>query len=176
MGLDMYLYKKMYVGNDYKEPKDQVKIEVKGVKQERVSEIVEKVGYWRKANQIHNWFISNCSEDGCTDNCSEIYVDREQLEELLKTLNLVLDSTKLVKGKIHNGTRYENGKTIEIYEDGLIMENDKIAKELLPTQEGFFFGSNDYDQYYYEDLKTTKKILEEVLKETDGDFYYRASW
>lgn len=160
----MYLYKKMYVGNDYKEPKDQVKIEVKGVKQERVSEIVEKVGYWRKANQIHNWFINNCTENG-EDDCKEMYVDREQLEELLKTVNLVLNSTKLVKGKIHNGTR-----------DGLIMENDKIAKELLPTQEGFFFGDNEYDECYYEDLKTTKKLLEEVLKETDGDFYYRASW
>lgn len=175
MGLDMYLYKKMYVGNDYKEPKDQVKIEVKGVKQERVSEIVEKVGYWRKANQIHSWFINNCTENG-EDDCKEMYVDREQLEELLKTVNLVLNSTKLVKGKIHNGTRYEDGKSIEVYEDGLIMENDKIAKELLPTQEGFFFGDNEYDEYYYKDLQKTKKLLEEVLKETDGDFYYRASW
>lgn len=175
MGLDMYLYKKMYVGNDYKEPKDQVKIEVEGVKQERVSEIVEKVGYWRKANQIHNWFINNCTKNG-EDDCKEMYVNREQLEELLKTVNLVLDSTKLVKGKIHNCTRYEDGKPIEIYEDGLIMENDKIARELLPTQEGFFFGNSNYDQYYYENLQETKKLLEEVLKETDGDFYYKASW
>lgn len=174
MGLDMYLYKKMYVGNDYKDPKDQVKIEVEGVKQERVSEIVEKIGYWRKSNQIHNWFISNCA-DG-EDNCNDVYVEREQLEELLETVNKVLDSTKLVKGKVHNGTSWKDGKTIENFEDGMIMETTKIAEELLPTQSGFFFGGTDYDEYYYHDLEATKKILEDALKEEGGDFYYRASW
>lgn len=174
MGLDMYLYKKMYIGNDYKEPKDQVLIKVKGVKQERVSEIVEKIGYWRKANQIHSWFITNCANGD--DDCRDIYVEPEQLEELLKIVNIVLKSSKLIKGKVYNGTRFENGKSIEIYEDGLVMENKKLAEELLPTAEGFFFGGTNYDQYYYEDLEQTKEILENALKEEDGDFYYRASW
>jgi len=177
MGLDMHLTKRTYIGNDYKEVKDQVKIEIKGVKQERVSEIVEKVAYWRKANQIHNWFIENCA-DNQEDNCQDIYIEKSQLQKLLNVVNLVLDSSKLIKGKIHNGTRYENGKTIEIYEQGKIMENTKVAEKLLPTSSGFFFGSTDYDEYYYQDLLDTKKILEDILKENDNraDFYYRASW
>lgn len=174
MGLDMYLYKKTYIGNNYKKPEEQISIKVDGIKQERVNEIVERVGYWRKANAIHNWFINNCSDGD--DDCREIYIDREKLKELLGTVTLVLDSSKLVKGKIHNGTIYKDGKKVENYEDGLVMENTKIAKKFLPTKVGFFFGGTNYDQYYYEDLKETKKILEEVLKETDGDFYYQASW
>ena len=171
----MYLYKKIYIGNDYKKPQEQTTIEIDGVKQERVSEIVERIAYWRKANAIHNWFINNCSENG-EDNCQEIYVNREKLEELLKTVNLVLKSSKLVKGRVYNGTRHENGKTIKIYEDGLVMDKTEIAKELLPTQEGFFFGDTDYDEYYYRDLLDTKEMLEKILKEVDGDFYYQASW
>jgi hypothetical protein len=37
--------------------------------------------YWRKANQIHNWFVANV-QDG-VDNCGEYYVSREQLEQLM---------------------------------------------------------------------------------------------
>lgn len=174
MGLDMYLYKKMYVGNDYKKPTEQAKIKVKGVKQERVTEIVEKIGQWRKANQIHQWFVDNV-QDG-EDDCKEYYVYREQLHDLLVLVNRVLKSSKLIKGKINNGTKWENGVQTEIIEDGLVMENTAVAKELLPCTEGFFFGGTDYDEYYYQDLKDTKKILEEALKETEGDFYYRSSW
>jgi hypothetical protein len=35
-----------------------------------------------------------------------------------------------------------------------------VAKELLPTQAGFFFGSTDYDEYYYEDLVYTRDLLD----------------
>ena len=51
------------------------------------------------------------------------------------------------------------------------------AHKLLPAQEGFFFGSTDYDEWYFEDLKRTKKALTEILKEKNsGDYYYHSSW
>ena len=37
------------------------------------------------------------------------------------------------------------------------------ASELLPTSEGFFFGSQEYDQYYFEDLKTTKTQIDKII-------------
>ena len=40
-----------------------------------------EVAYWRKANAIHKWFVDTCG--GGVDECQEIYVEREQLEELL---------------------------------------------------------------------------------------------
>lgn len=47
--------------------------------------------------------------------------------------------------------------------------------ELLPPQEGFFFGSTKTDKWYYEDLEYTAQALSFV--ENDGeDYIYQASW
>ena len=37
--------------------------------------------YWRKANQIHKWFVDNVQ--GGEDNCGEYYVSNEKLKSLL---------------------------------------------------------------------------------------------
>lgn len=54
------------------------------------------------------------------------------------------------------------------------------ADQCLPTQEGFFFGSQDYDQYYMDDIRTTAQYLREALrlkeKNPDTRFFYCASW
>lgn len=52
------------------------------------------------------------------------------------------------------------------------------AGELLPPQQGFFFGSKDVDQWYWEDLARTRLALEKILAmDLKGwDIYYRASW
>lgn len=39
-----------------------------------------RVGYWRKANAIHDWFVRNV-QDG-TDDCEEYEVSAEQLRQL----------------------------------------------------------------------------------------------
>ena len=39
--------------------------------------------YWRKANQIHKWFVDNVQ--GGNDNCGEYYVSHEKLKELRET-------------------------------------------------------------------------------------------
>jgi hypothetical protein len=87
MGLDMYLEKRVFIGAQYehRQVKGTIDLEAEGVKIpinfKRVSEIVEVVAYWRKANQIHKWFVDNV-QDG-NDNCADYYVAPEQLEELL---------------------------------------------------------------------------------------------
>lgn len=60
-----------------------------------------------------------------------------------------------------------------------VNKNHKKAHKLLPTGSGFFFGGTDYDEYYFEQIKSTIKILNNVLnnKKFDiADFYYQASW
>ena len=61
----------------------------------------------------------------------------------------------------------------------VLKDNIKAAK-LLPTGDGFFFGSTAYDECYYGDLKSTVKILEECLDEKEYPakwcFCYEASW
>jgi hypothetical protein len=182
MGLDMYLYRKHYVKNwEHMKPEERHTVTVKKggntttIKPERICEVVEEVGYWRKANAVHEWFVQNV-QDG-VDDCKEYSVSREQLQELLDRCRKVIASSKLVDGKIANGYRYENDRWVPNVENGRVIEDPSVAKVLLPTQEGFFFGSTDYDQYYFEDIEATEKMLTELLNEPeDGFFYYQSSW
>ena len=75
------------------------------------------------------------------------------------------------------GDKYEDGKWVNILEEGKLIQNPEVAEELLPTTSGFFFGSTEYDDWYLDHLRHTVKVLEEELKETkDGWYSYQASW
>ena len=61
-----------------------------------------------------------------------------------------------------------------------VLENHELAKELLPTQGGFFFGGLEYDEWYFSGLKYTKELLDKVIEFVDTqdnyDIFYQASW
>lgn len=185
MGLDMRLYKKHYVKNqEYTAPDKRYDITIlrrgkpTSIRPERISEITEEVATWRKANAIHNWFANELyAGDDDAMNGVDCWVSREQLQTLLNTVTEVLEASKLVKGKVKNGQRSTGNGWEDIVEDGEYIEDPTVAIDLLPTQSGFFFGSTEYDQWYYNDLVYTKDMLEGVLAELgDGDFYYEADW
>lgn len=186
MGLDMYLSKKTYVKNwDYMDPKERHQITVlkNGIPVEtidvsKVNYIEEEIAYWRKANQIHNWFVENVQEG--KDDCGDYYVEQEQLRELVNLCKKIIDVAKLEDGEIHMSTTYEAGKVTENYEKGKIITNVEEIEELLPTSSGFFFGSTQYDEYYLGQLQDTIDMLEPYLSEKYDDFsisfYYSSSW
>lgn len=60
----------------------------------------------------------------------------------------------------------------------LVLEERDRADELLPTTAGFFFGSTDYDEYYFSDVEYTIDTITRVLNDTaeDSDYFYQASW
>jgi hypothetical protein len=58
----------------------------------------------------------------------------------------------------------------------VLIKRDK-APELLPTTSGFFFGSTDYDSYYFQDLQDTIEIIDRCLGLPGAwEFEYRSSW
>lgn len=130
MGLDMYLYgvKASYNMHDYNIGSVKTLIEV---------------GYWRKANQIHKWFVDNIQ--GGEDNCAMYCLDKDDLKELQSICEEVLN-------------------------------NPEKAHELLPTEEGFFFGSQEYDEFYFYDIKETIEICKWCLERDFDWFYYNSSW
>lgn len=133
------------------------------------------VAYWRKANQIHAWFVRNVQEG--EDDCGNYYVSREQLVELRDICERIMKSTKLVKGTVKNGEIITAAGRTKCLEEGKVMQDTSLAKELLPPQEGFFFGGTDFDQWYWEDLERTVKQINMVLDKFDGwDFEYHSSW
>lgn len=141
-------------------------------------QIMEQVGYWKKSNQIHRWFIENV-QDGDDDCKYHHECTKEILEDLLDTCKTVLNSCVTTYGKVHNGDKGTPNGLEPIYEDGQVVIDSSVAEELLPSCSGFFFGGTDYDQYYIADIVETIKILEEVLKTTDFTkemVFYRSSW
>ena len=131
MGLDMYLFRRNKNAQPYTNENGYEEYDR------------EEVAYWRKANEIHQWFIDSQGLDP-NFNCEYAEVDENDLQELIDTCELVL----------------KHRNSIDAIE---------IAESHLPTQGGFFFGSTDYDEYYYDHLKDTIEQLESVIENTDWD-------
>lgn len=180
MGLDMYLTKKIHIGANYEHNNvtGGINLLKNGkpitVNLSKVTYIQEDAGYWRKANQVHNWFIKNV-QDG-VDNCSEYYVGSDKMKDLLSTCQQIKKHCKLVAGAITNGYTLEAGIKMPIVKEGMEMTNQEFAHKLLPTKSGFFFGNTDYDQYYMDDIDNTIEILEAAIKDENADYYYHSSW
>lgn len=45
-----------------------------------------------------------------------------------------------------------------------VLKDHKLAHSLLPTQSGFFFGSTDYDDWYFYDVKDCLKQMKKYRK------------
>ena len=169
MGLDMYLEirKSEYRSKYSKDKGSRLKLEypkditefIPNLTDLRISRQTNyEVGYWRKANQIHNWFMQNCADrdeyDNPIDDCRPVEITVDKLEALLDTCKKVL-------------------------------ADHSLAGSLLPTADGFFFGSTEYDDYYFGELEQTVEIIEPVLKfakhkleikDYAWEVYYQASW
>jgi hypothetical protein len=123
MGLDQYLYKK------------------------------EEVLYWRKANQIQNWFdkLSIERTGKPIQNCEDFQITKEDIENLLDDCE----------------------KAIELYKSNNIDE----LEDLMPTVAGFFFGPTDYNEGYLNNLEEAVRGLKELLDEdSDATYIYNAWW
>jgi len=54
----------------------------------------------------------------------------------------------------------------------------ELAKEKLPPASGFFFGSTEMDEGYWQDIENTIEILKRAIEaKNDGLYiYYQSSW
>lgn len=59
-----------------------------------------------------------------------------------------------------------------------VLSDPSKADDILPPAEGFFFGSNTIDDWYWDDVKTTIGTIQRLLTDVseDWDFYYASSW
>lgn len=190
MGLDMYLKKRKYIGANYEHNHvaGAIYVSQNGVEIpidfNKITEVEEEGLYWRKANAIHKWFVDNV-QDG-NDDCKEYYVSEEKLKELLKKCKEVVKKAVVVDGQVQNGATLQNGEWIPNYEQGKVIQNAEEIAKILPTEDGFFFGSTEYGEYYLEDIKYTIKGIEGLLKEAKEfedkkmsfnlSFIYHSSW
>lgn len=167
MGLDMYLEATKYVSRYEKTTDYSVEPKVSAEYAEVTkffpngadkfgdfagAELKITVGYWRKANAIHNWFVKECGKG--IDECQPIYVGFEKLRELRTTCEFLIELKDAPNAK------------------------DKVL-ELLPPTSGFFFGSTEIDEFFWADIDRTLEILNKAIplvEDEDCSIIYQASW
>lgn len=150
MGLDMYLTAKKYVWRHTDDGQHERKEIAKAANVPNgwdAEGVTCEVGYWRKANAIHGWFVENVQHG--EDDCREYPVTRDDLQKLYEDIHSVLNARMRAQ----------------------------TALDKLPPTDGPFFGSYDLDEDYYEELKRTQDIIVKALAApTEWDFYYSSSW
>jgi hypothetical protein len=156
MGLDMYLEARKNVSAyDWeREPSQQALTSILGALEFSAAELDRPsvtvslpVGYWRKANQIHNWFVQNV-QDG-NDDCRDYYVSRENLVALKETCEKVLDDMSLAQELLPSTSGFFFGST----------EYDEY-----------------YEEELRETVRIVDKALQDIRLEKDTYFSYQASW
>lgn len=159
MGLDMYLTAERYI-SEYEPTGKLFSQQVADLISPEVGALVKDaaecsmvvrftIGYWRKANAIHKWFVKNVQEG--EDDCNRYFVSEEQLNELLGICQKVLLVGQPVAGE----------------------------KYLPPGEGLCFDSIHYNSHYWEQIRRTIvilKRAL--ALGETDGNFmiYYRSSW
>jgi len=150
MGLDMYLSKKTYVKN-WAHKKDKHRVVVTTNDQTRLDIKPERVTFVEE--EVMYWRKMNAVHawfvENVQDGIDECQESRVTIEQL-DTLATICE--KVIRDK---------------------------NPELLPLQAGFFFGSTDYDDWYWERIEQTAKVLREEIRnnqEEYPDYFYQASW
>jgi len=150
----MYLTKHTYIGANYPHngitgtidlSKNGEKIDID---LNKVSYVVEAVGYWRKANQIHAWFVDNVQ--GEEDDCRLYKVSGEKLKELR---DICVDVLKK-------------------------RDDEYSQEQLPPVPGFFFGGTNINDYYYDDIKHTIAiiDVIEANDPGFKEEYYYQSSW
>lgn len=165
MGLDMNFYKKIYL-DPMKKGRKYPTVRVGKYKKawcvEGESEIAQAkaykdvkflvcdAGYLRKANEIHKFIIDNCFT-GDDPNCMDIPMSSEKIKELREICSCLLRRQKQKNFK-------------------------ELAQKMLPTEEGFFFGGTEYDEWYLGDLKKFLRFSDEWELDNENVEYIYHPW
>lgn len=168
MGLDMYLSARKYIpritfdGNG-SEPRKGLTFDLvatavgaeKLIDQEDWTGLSVQipVGYWRKANHIHKWFVDNVQLG--EDNCEEHRVTIEQLEQLKRDCEEVLNNPLRATALLKTQEGFFFGGTEMYDQDGVL------------------------NQYYAGDIAKTIDIINKVLNNPERDsmdYTYQSSW
>ena len=154
MGLDMYLKAEIhtsgysFVEERERETYDGVVNAVRALpfvdKESPTADISINVGYWRKANAIHGWFVNECQEG--VDECQKSYVPRDKLQELMELCKEVLinkdraeELLPVQAGFFFGG--YEYDEWYFQYLKNTVEMIDKLLKE-VPEDWDFYYRSS----------------------------------
>lgn len=160
MGLDMYLESHQKETYDLHNEAISFMQKVLDYRHRDSTEVFVDDNEWAKARDLVNALIDHKQEQVA------YWRKANQIRGWFSRL-LGEESDGVCKGKVSK-------KNVENLLDTCkqVLENNSLAEKLLLVTEGFFFGSYEYDDYYFEQIKETIEICERVLKEFDFDTNY----
>jgi hypothetical protein len=154
MGLDMYLTAERYMSK-YFDAEDSAKITAINEIFDIAGEEDGDYGAQSVIFKVAYWRKANAIHQWFVENCQEGVDECQKAYVSREQLQTLLDLCKE------------------------IVASPKKGSKLLPTANGFFFGSTEYDDYYMQDITYTVERLEKILKDSaleKSDFYYQSSW
>lgn len=151
MGLDMYLSAKKYL-SDYQPEDKEVKDAIMALPYPsmKTGMQVQEIVF-----EAMYWRKANAIHNWFVHKCQDGRDECQQTYVDVVRLRELVDTCKIV-----------------------LADHSKVAA-LLPPSAGFFFGSTDVNDHYYEDLHATVVTLERILALDDIEdysFYYQSSW
>lgn len=150
MGLDMYFTAKVnaYAWNESKATVDKVMEAFPFIPSKTVDSVTVSItlGYWRKANAIHNWFVHNVQ--GGNDDCNEYFVDKEDIVNLLNVVNKVLDNRELASSLLPPTSGFFFGSTeLDDYYWGDVEHTKLVMENALKAIDN---SKDDGVSFYYQ--------------------------
>jgi hypothetical protein len=152
MGLDMYLRASEYVyRHNFNRQTDEDTINPlfnEIVRSLELEDVIDKtgfagitvdvpMGYWRKSNMIHHWFVNNLA-DG-VDECQPIYVNRKNLEDLKDLCITVVANPELAEQLLPTGSGFFFGSTsYDKYYFGDLNDTIGILTKCLESKFDYF--------------------------------------
>lgn len=155
MGLDSYLTAKKYVsGYSFQREPEEKKaysalVKASGLKEgdtiDGHAEIGFTLAYWRKANQIHNWFVKNVQRGN--DDCGEYSVSIEDLKNLRNTCQEVLDTgdkslLPTQGGFFFGSTAYDEAYKEDLRETINQLDRNILKNPRLQNRWNFYYSSS----------------------------------
>lgn len=142
----------------------------------------KELSYFRKVNFLVKFFNDKIIEwgSGPIADGLDVPINKEWCEELLEKCNKVVDKYNELKALYTPNTNKNNTELFELQEANNLFA--KFASETLPTMEGFFYGSTDYDEWYLNDVKDVIEHLKNnIIPEFDNLFddeciVFNADW
>lgn len=206
MGLDMYLYAEKHIrpyeyvesGNSMERVDNpswaeaNVAVGMGNLPSAEYGSIViqKTVGYWRKANAVHGWIVRNMANG--RDECQRIDLDRDDLKLLRDRCVKALANrneatpdgnvTRHIKSDGNDDEKVVASISKAIMDEAMRAKSVSVLDDPLDVVpvEGFFFGSTDKDEWYYNSLEYTVELINSLLAGTMNEdnyyFYYEASW
>jgi len=140
MGLDMYL--RLERSTRYDEP-EITELPMLGKLPAPLARVVCMGMQWRKANQIHGWFVRNVQDD--EDDCASYGVARSDLLVLLEACRSVLANRKLAAKLLPPAEGFFFGRYE--YDDNYFLDVQETADGLAKLLDAVPEGSDWYFEY-----------------------------